>query len=184
MSLEQQSLPTLGPAPLVAGPVFVCFELKGPPSHKGRHRSRLVIPREAWSFLTRGKVITELGVKRIFIQQYPDPETEAAEKVLAEAASLFMRGKLPTEQPVALLVHAFREIPRSWSGKDQEAALAGAIRPTSRPDGDNYLKLAQDALNGVVWRDDSQVVDARAIKLYSDRPALRIEVREFVSPNQ
>lgn len=177
----QDSLPTLGPAPLVAGPVFVCFELRGKPGHKGRHRSRLVIPRDAWTLMPRGdRILTEGATKKIFIQQYPDPETEAYEKVLAEAAGLFMRGRPPTLNPVALLVHSFRPVPESWSRRDKEAALAGAIRPTSRPDWDNYGKIT-DALNEIVWHDDSQVVDGRVIKAYSTSPALRIEVREFVA---
>lgn len=169
MTGEQQTLPNLGPAPLVVGPVFVCFEVPGKPAHKGRHRSRIVFPK---------------GSKKAFIHNYPDPETEAHEKVLAEIAALFMRGRAPTQNPVALLVHAFREVPASWSRRDQEAALAGAIRPTSRPDGDNSLKIVQDALNKIVWCDDSQIVDARVIKRYDSQPCLRVEVREFVASAQ
>jgi Holliday junction resolvase RusA-like endonuclease len=157
----------LGPAALVVGSIFVCFELRGKPGHKGRHRSRIVFPKGA----------------KPFVMQYPDPDTAAYEKVLAEAAALFMRGKSPTENPVALLVHSFREIPKSWSARDREAALSGAIRPTSKPDWDNHAKVT-DALNGIVWHDDSQVIDGRSLKFYSDRPALRIEVREFIKPNQ
>ncbi len=177
----QESLPTLGPAPLVAGPVFVCFELVGKPGHKGRHRSRIVIPKDVWTHTGRSSFIEKSQVKRIFIQNYPDPETAAYEATLAEAGALFMRGRPFTTRPVALLVHSFREIPSSWSIKEQEAALAGAIMPTSRPDWDNYGKIT-DALNEIVWKDDSQVVDGRSIKVYSDRPALRIEVREFLPP--
>lgn len=165
MTEIQQTLPTLGPAPLVPGPVFVCFELTGKPGHKGRHRSRIVVPK---------------GSRKAFVHHYPDPETEAYEKVLAEVAALHMRGKQPTERPVSLLVHAFREVPASWSPRERAAALAGAVVPTSRPDGDNYLKCAQDALNKIVYADDSQVIDARVIKRYDATPALRIEIREFV----
>lgn len=179
----QPELPTLEhrwPA-LIPGPVpFVVFELRGPPGHKGRHRSRLVIPREAWLHTGKASYITREGAKKIFIQQYPDPATEAYEATLAEAAQLFMRGRQPTSRPVALLVHSFREIPVSWSKLDKEKARAGAIRPTSRPDGDNYLKVVQDGLNGVVFADDSQVVDARVIKKYHDQPGMRIEVREYI----
>lgn len=181
MAEQQESLPTLGPAPLVAGPVFVCFELRGKPGHKARHRSRIIIPRDAWTVTASGyRILSQSGSKKIFIQQYPDPATEAYERTLSEAAGLFMRGRPPTLNPVALLVHSFRPIPESWSRRDKEAALAGAILPTSRPDWDNYGKIT-DALNEIVWKDDSQVVDGRSIKLYSDRPALRIEVREFLS---
>lgn len=179
----QPTLPTLEWPALVAGPdVFLCFELEGPPAHKARHRARLVIPREVWVHTARSSFIPKENVKKLFIQQYPDPTTEKAEKVLAEAAALFMRGRAPTENPVALLVHAFKPIPESWSKTDKAKARAGAILPTSKPDGDNFLKLVQDSLNQIVWRDDSQVVDARVIKRYDPTPAMRIEVREFLPP--
>lgn len=185
--MEQQLLPTLGWPALVAGPVFLCFEIAGKPGHKARHRSRLVIPREAWHYPRDPRAeafITKTNMKKVFIQQYPDPDTEAYEKMIREYAGLLMNRKHvpPTENPVCLLVHSFREIPASWSKTEKERALAGHIRPTSRPDWDNYGKIT-DALNEIVWKDDSQVVDGRSIKLYSDQPALRIEVREMIEPN-
>jgi len=164
--------------------VFVCFELKGKLGHKGRHRSRLVVPKSAWTYGGRGprdRWITDAGIKQIWIQNYPDVDTEAYEKVLAEAGRLFMRGRPPSEKPLALLVHTFRPIPESWSKKDKRAALTGAILPTPRPDWDNHGKIT-DALNEIVWKDDAQICDARVIKRYSDAPALRIEVREFLQP--
>lgn len=164
----QPALPTMDWPALVAGPVFLCFELEGKPGHKGRHRSRMVFPKDG---------------RKPFIHEYPDPDTEAYEKVLAELAALHMRRRPPTELPVALLVHSFRKVPVSWSRVDQEKALAGAIRPVSKPDWDNHAKVT-DALNGIVWRDDSQVVDGRSLKYYSDRPALRVEVREMILPNR
>lgn len=188
MTEAQPSLPSLDWPALIPGPVFICFELEGKPGHKGRHRSRIVIPREAWTVPRDPRMpryITEPNSKKIFMSQYPDPETEAYEKVLAEVAGLFMnraRHNGPTEGPVALLVHSYREIPKSWSRQDQERARAANIRPTSRPDWDNYGKIT-DALNEVVWKDDSQVVDGRVLKYYSDRPALRVEVRRMIEPN-
>ncbi len=40
--------------------------------------------------------------------------------------------------------------------------------PTGKPDSDNYAKLLLDALNGVVWRDDSQVCRLFVEKVYCD----------------
>lgn len=180
----QGILPNLKWPALIPGPVFFLLEVDGKPGHKGRHRSRLVIPRDAW-IVPRDprspRYMTEAGTKKIFIQQYPDPDTEKYEAMLAEYSRLLMRTKAPTHRSVALLVHSFREIPKSWSNSDQERALAQNILPTSRPDWDNYGKIT-DALNEIVWKDDSQVHDGRVIKRYSDRPGLRIEVREMIEP--
>jgi Holliday junction resolvase RusA-like endonuclease len=62
----------------------------------------------------------------------------------------------------------------SWSAKRRDAALRGDIRPTSRPDTDNYVKAALDAINTIVVADDGLVVDLVAIKRYAPAPALTI----------
>ena len=178
---DQLPLPNLQWPALVAGPIFLCFELGGKPGHKGRHRSRLIIPKDAWTHTQSASFILKSNVHKIFISQYPDPETEKYEKVLAEAAGLFMRGRPPSENPLKLLVHSYRPIPVSWSKRDKERAVALNLLPTSRPDWDNYGKIT-DALNEIAWKDDSQICDGRVIKHYAEEPALRIEVREFVEP--
>jgi Holliday junction resolvase RusA-like endonuclease len=53
------------------------------------------------------------------------------------------------------------------------------LLPAGKLDADNLLKIAADALRGIVLADDASGVDARVIKSYSDDPRLRIEVREF-----
>ena len=69
------------------------------------------------------------------------------------------------------------------SKKWKAAALAGAIRPTSKPDIDNVIKSSFDGLNMVVWVDDSQVVELKTAKWYSDAPRLEMWVRE-VQPTE
>ena len=61
----------------------------------------------------------------------------------------------------------------------RDAALAGTLLPIDRPDADNLLKIACDAMKGIILADDASVVDASVSKRYSDDPRLRIEVREF-----
>ena len=60
----------------------------------------------------------------------------------------------------------------------REMAEAGLIRPTTKPDTDNYLKGVLDALNTVVFKDDSQVVGMVAQKFYSCEPRIEIIVVE------
>lgn len=38
----------------------------------------------------------------------------------------------------------------------------------ARPDGDNLIKQVKDSLNGIVWKDDAQVVRGLYEKQYSD----------------
>lgn len=68
------------------------------------------------------------------------------------------------------------QIPASWSKKKQAQALAGEIFPTSKPDLDNSIKSAFDAMNGVVYKDDSQVVTTVCKKRYREAPGLWVTV--------
>jgi Holliday junction resolvase RusA-like endonuclease len=44
---------------------------------------------------------------------------------------------------------------------------------------DNYLKGVKDALKGVIWKDDSQVVEVFARKRYSARPRIEVKIKEL-----
>lgn len=87
-----------------------------------------------------------------------------------------MMGKPLLEGPLVMQVNVFRGIPSSWSKKKQLQAAEGSLRPIGRPDVDNYVKSAMDALKGVVWVDDSQVVSLTAYKFYSKTPRIDLSV--------
>lgn len=50
------------------------------------------------------------------------------------------------------------------------------LRPTSTPDVDKLARAVLDALTGVLYRDDSQVVQLMASKVYGRDPGARVEV--------
>lgn len=152
---------------LVLGPVLVCFELEGMPVAKGRPRFNIIQPR---------------GGGRPFAHVYTPAKTRDYESDLSRAAKEAMGTRWPSDKPIALMVHAFMPIPISWSEKDRQAALIGAKAHTSTPDLDNLGKAVGDACNDIIWLDDSQIIDLRIIKRYSDIPALRIEAHEFIIP--
>jgi hypothetical protein len=54
---------------------------------------------------------------------------------------------------------------------------AGDIIPEKRPDFDNLAKTAADALQGVAFRNDSQIADAVIRKRYSSTPRMRIQIQ-------
>jgi Holliday junction resolvase RusA-like endonuclease len=84
--------------------------------------------------------------------------------------------------PVALAVDAIFSVPASWSNTKKQQALTGIVRPTGKPDADNIVKAVGDALNEIVWRDDSQVVDCRIRKFYGAAPMLRITIKPASLP--
>lgn len=72
------------------------------------------------------------------------------------------------EKPLKVHIQAFFEIPKSYSKKKRELAIAGKIRPTVKPDTDNISKNIKDALNGIAYPDDKQVVSETIEKFYDD----------------
>ena len=57
--------------------------------------------------------------------------------------------------------------------------LSGDIRPQKRPDRTNICKLYEDALNGTVIKDDSQIVGGRVEKWYCERPRVEIIITKI-----
>lgn len=110
---------------------------------------------------------------------YTPQPTRNYEAALRFAGQLAMNGAAPIEGPLKVEILAAFSVPQSWSKKKQCKAHTGLVRPTGRPDLDNIAKML-DALNGVVWRDDAQIVIAVIAKRYSDRPRLRIEVEVLI----
>src|SRR5262249_11669194 len=92
------------------------------------------------------------------------------------AAQQAMDGQPPITVPARAEITVDLPVPASWSGRRRDAALRGDVRPTSRPDTDNYIKAALDAINAIVVADDSLVVDLVAIKRYAPVPALTIKI--------
>lgn len=107
---------------------------------------------------------------------YTPAQTRSYESMLRLAAQEVMAGRIPLDGPLEVDVVARMPIPVSWSKRKRADAITGTVRPTSRPDCDNLVKML-DSFNEVVWRDDRQVVWCRVAKIYSEKPCLRIEVR-------
>lgn len=84
----------------------------------------------------------------------------------------------PIEGPVRFEVVVNLPIPKSWSKKKRTAALTGKLWPVGKPDADNYLKFACDCLNGLAWKDDSQIVVAICSKFYSDNCGWEMVIEE------
>ena len=107
---------------------------------------------------------------------YTPAKTKAYEMRLAAAASdKMVESNLdPITGPCKVHVMAQFEVPKSWTKKRTEAAWRGQVNP-GRPDIDNVLKIALDALNGVVFEDDAQVHYVSAAKRYGD-PMLIVTV--------
>lgn len=110
---------------------------------------------------------------------YTPERTVNYEARLAYAAQEAMKGRPLLEGPLRVDVEVRMPIPKSKPKKFKAAALAGAVRPTKKPDADNFAKML-DALNLIVWADDAQIVDLRVSKFFSDAPAFIARVTPLI----
>lgn len=99
---------------------------------------------------------------------YKDKDSRIYEaKVAAIALTQLPDGWELIDQAITLTI-SFRLIrPKSVSAKKRPL-------PTVRPDLDNLIKSIKDGLNGIVWRDDCQIVSVTADKTYGDNPGATV----------
>lgn len=81
--------------------------------------------------------------------------------------------------PLSVEMKIYRKIPKSTTKKDRALISEGIKRPVTKPDTDNYTKSVLDALNGIIYKDDSQVTDLYASKYYSDNPRVELKIQEI-----
>lgn len=80
--------------------------------------------------------------------------------------------------PLNVAVRAIYDIPVSFSKTMRKCASEGKIRPCKKPDSDNIAKAILDALNGVAYYDDAQVVGLTVWKEYGERARVEVELTE------
>ena len=105
---------------------------------------------------------------------YVDTNTRKAKEKISRIAREVMQAKgfSPFEHEAVQLACSFYFQRGKRRRKGEEAE-----RKVSRPDVDNLMKLVMDALNGVVYRDDSQVVMLSGLKAeHDDEPFTDVQV--------
>lgn len=106
---------------------------------------------------------------------YTPKKTRDYEGIVKQLAKAAMKGHRILTGAVEVSILAIMRVPVSWSSKKREAAFRGGLRPITKPDLDNLVKNL-DAMNGVVWKDDAQIVGLEAVKQYGVEPRLEIKV--------
>ena len=113
-----------------------------------------------------------------FVSAYTPNKTRIYEQEVRDVVTTAMKGQEPLETPVNVYIYVRLPIPQSYSKKRTEACLEGLERPTKKPDLDNYAKAILDPMNGIVYLDDSQVVELHVTKVYATTPAVEVLVSE------
>ena len=136
---------------------MVTFTVDGNPVGKGRPK-----------FARRGN----------FVSAYTPKKTSDYESIVKAAGQYAMGSTGPLETPISLYLYVRVPIPASYSKKATAACLDGSQKPTKKPDLDNIGKAIMDALNGVCYKDDSQIVNIHATKVYATVAGVDVCVKE------
>lgn len=99
---------------------------------------------------------------------YTPKETHAYETAVRYYFLTAYRRPIKMETALTVSIDAYFEPPKATAKAVREKMYAGKIRPAKKPDADNIIKAICDALNGVAYIDDSQIVSVCCRKLYSD----------------
>ena len=107
---------------------------------------------------------------------YTPSKTGAYEKFIAlcyrQAGGKLLDGAIRID------IKAYYPIAKSHTKKNKAAMESGEIKATIKPDVDNVAKAVLDALNGLAFDDDKQVVRLEVSKRYDHEARVEVEIRE------
>lgn len=133
----------------------------------------------------------EVRLKSGGTRKFTDPECERHKARVRGLCREAWRLKKPYTGPVVLGLRFVFEIPVSWPGYTRRAALEGRVFYIADPDLDQLVKQVMDALKGLAYVDDNQVVGfSHCAKRYGDPERTEIELspvkidEDAVTPGQ
>lgn len=88
----------------------------------------------------------------------------------------------PLTAPLAISATFILTRPRCHygTGKNAHKLKASAPKhPTTKPDATKLFRSTEDALTGILWRDDAQIILQNIKKEYGDTPGVKIWVTEM-----
>lgn len=79
-----------------------------------------------------------------------------------DAGGVYMQDKM-----LDVYITAWFPIPKSFTKAKRQEIYSSRLFPTTKPDCDNIIKVVLDALNGIAYEDDKQVVSLTFKKFYT-----------------
>lgn len=134
----------------------ISLVIPGDPVGKGRPR----FSRHGHAYTDEKTRRQEKRIKGLFVEKYGSDFT-------------------PLDGPLEMEILVFYAIPKSVSKKRRLDMLWGRECPIRRPDLSNVVKLPEDALNGLAYHDDAQIVSLAVVKKYSNDPHTEVKIRNL-----
>lgn len=103
--------------------------------------------------------------------------------VVADQAQASMNAS-PFRGAVSLEITFYMPRPKGHFGTGRNVGKLKASAPdlpTVRPDATKLLRALEDALKGICWIDDAQVVEQHVYRRYGDRPGAHVLIAEIIN---
>ena len=131
------------------------FEILGKPLGKARPR----VTRKGFTYTPKKTVNYENLIRWTFQSKFPNHK--------------------PFEGYIESEIKAIFDVPKSYSKKKTIELLNGSCNYDHKPDLDNIAKIVLDSLNGIAYKDDSQVTVLKVIKEYGDQAKIIVKLKEI-----
>ena len=131
------------------------FEILGKPLGKARPR----VTRKGFTYTPQKTVNYESLIRYTFQSKFPNHK--------------------PFEGYIEAEIKAIFDVPKSYSKKKTLELLNGSCNYNHTPDTDNIAKIVLDSLNGIAYKDDSQVTVLKVIKEYGEQAKIIIKLNEI-----
>ena len=134
---------------------MISLTIPGPPVGKGRPR-----------FARHGN----------FVRTYTPAKTASYESLVKSVAWGLVVTPDFYHSSKLVRIKAFFPIPKSMKKSDKKIAADELLPHTKKPDADNIAKIICDAMNRIVYADDSQIYHLQVSKWYSTNPRVEINI--------
>lgn len=93
------------------------------------------------------------------------------------------QSKFPNHKPfegyIEAEIKAIFDVPKSYSKKKTLELLNKSCNYDHKPDLDNVAKIVLDSLNGIAYKDDSQVTVLKVIKEYGEQAKIIVKLDDI-----
>lgn len=128
----------------------------------------------------RGKGRPRATTRGGYARMFTDSKTRAYESLIEFYARQAMGTRKPLEGPLTLELRCRMSIPKSTTKRRRGAILAGTETYYGPFDADNLLKACGDAMNGVCYLDDRQIMSLSVVKIPAEIPGVDVRISEYV----